>query len=85
MSLYREIRIVNHDEPMGAAERAQMRRQHVFAVNGAAELLDVIRTILEDERYNVTTTNFVPETFDLVATLRPALLIVDLAVGVRSG
>jgi hypothetical protein len=38
----------------------QMRRQHIFVVNGSAEFLDVVRELLQDEHYNVTTTNFVP-------------------------
>lgn len=39
-------------------ERTQMARQHVFVVNGAPACLDVMRDILQEERYNVTNTNF---------------------------
>lgn len=73
------------DDAAGPAERAQMGRKHVFVVNGAAEFLDVVRVLFEDERYNVTTTNFVPKTFNQIEALDPDLVIVDLAVGVRSG
>jgi hypothetical protein len=45
------------------ATPAQMRRQHIFVVNGSVEFLDVVRELLQEERYNVTTTNFVPRTF----------------------
>src|SRR5215207_5326036 len=63
----------------------QMQRQHIFVVNGSAAFLDVVRDLLQDERYNVTTTNFVPETYDQFASLKPALLILDLAVGEHAG
>ncbi len=66
-------------------EQAQMERQHVFVVNGSPEFLNVMRELLQEERYNVTTTNYVPQTFDQVAALQPSLLVVDLAVGVRAG
>lgn len=66
-------------------ERRQMGRQHIFVVNGSPDLLDVIRQLLQDESYNVTTTNFVPETFDQVAALAPALLIIDLALHAHAG
>ena len=63
----------------------QMRRQHIFVVNGSAEFLDVVRDLLQDEHYNVTTTNFVPLTFKQIETARPSLLIVDLIHGERAG
>ncbi len=69
----------------GAAEQEQMGRRHVFVVNGAVEFLELIRELLQDERYNVTTTNFVPRTFDQVAALEPDLIIVDLVVGQQAG
>ena len=70
---------------MDEAEQRQMARKHVFVVNGAAEFLDILRELLEDERYNVTTTNFVPRTYDQIAALHPDLLLIDLAVGIRAG
>ena len=39
----------------------QMHRQHIFVVNGSADFLDVVRELLQDEHYNVTTTDFVPK------------------------
>ena len=67
------------------AERRQMKRKHVFAVNGSPAFLGVVRELLQDERYNVTTTNYVPHTFDQIASLEPDLLLVDLATGRRAG
>src|SRR5215218_11099337 len=63
----------------------QMQRQHIFVVNGSSEFLDVVRDLLQDEHYNVTTTNFVPLTFKQIETARPSLLIVDLIHGERAG
>ena len=62
-----------------------MERKHVFAVNGSPEFLDVIREMFQDESYNVTTTNFVPETLDQVAALQPDLLLIDLVFRSRAG
>lgn len=73
------------DDTMGAGERAQMASRHIFVVNGEPEFLNLMRELLQDADYNVTTTNFVPATFDHVAALRPDVLIVDLAVGRRAG
>jgi CheY-like chemotaxis protein len=62
-----------------------MQRQHIFVVNGSADFLDVVRELLQDEQYNVTTTNFVPQTFKQVESARPSLLIIDLIHGERAG
>lgn len=69
----------------GDAEAIQMERKHVFVVNDEPTFLDLVRELLQDEAYNVTTTNFVPETFGQIAALRPSVLIVDLAFGRRAG
>lgn len=68
-----------------ANEQAQGQRKHVFAVNGSPEFLDIIRELLQGEQYNVTTTNFVPKTFDQIQALGPSLLIIDLVVGDQAG
>ena len=57
---------------MRTAETTQMARQHIFAVNGSPDFLDLLRELLQDERYNVTTTNFVPATFAQIDALQPA-------------
>jgi DNA-binding response OmpR family regulator len=71
--------------PMGEAERAQGGRKHLFAINGEPDFLDLIRLLFQRAEYNVTTTNFVPATFDQIAALDPDLLLVDLAWGERAG
>lgn len=68
-----------------SVERANTVRQHILAINGDPNFLNMIRSLLQDEKYNVTTTNFVPASFDMIAALHPALLIVDLVIGERVG
>lgn len=72
----------NADEPR--ASTAQMRRKHVFAVNGSPDFLDMVRELLQEERYNVTTTNFVPSTFEQIQAARPSLILVDLVLGEKA-
>jgi DNA-binding NtrC family response regulator len=67
------------------SERRQRDRKHIFAVNGASDFLDVVRQLFEEEHYNVTTTNFVPKTFDQIVALEPAIIIIDLAIHVQAG
>ena len=71
--------------PMGAPERRQRARPHIFVVNGSPVFLNMMRDLLQGETYNVTTTNFVPATFAQIAAAQPDLLVVDLAVGRWSG
>ncbi|MEJ7838725.1 MAG: response regulator [Thermomicrobiales bacterium] len=63
----------------------QMARKHVFVLNGSSEFLGIVRQLLEDERYNVTTSNFVPSSFETVVAAQPSLLIVDLVIGELAG
>jgi chemosensory pili system protein ChpA (sensor histidine kinase/response regulator) len=68
-----------------AAERGQATRKHIFVINGAPEFLTLMRRLFQSERYNVTTTNFVPTSFAQIAALQPDVLIIDLAHGERAG
>lgn len=72
-------------EKGGRATSEQMQRQHIFVVNGSAEFLDIMRELLQDEQYNVTTTNFVPATFAQIESANPSLLLIDLVVGEHAG
>lgn len=62
-----------------------MERQHIFIVNGSPPILDLMRELFQAESYNVTTTNFVPHTFEQIAALGPDLLMVDVVVGDQAG
>jgi CheY-like chemotaxis protein len=67
------------------ADRIQTTRKHIFAVDGAPEFLELVRALFEFEHYNVTTTNYIPTTFDQIAAGAPDLIIVDLVIGERQG
>jgi len=57
----------------------QMARCHVLVVNSDPAFLDVVRVLLQSNRYNVTSTNLVPQTFAMVQAAGADALIVDLA------
>ena len=65
--------------------RSQEQRKHIFAINGSPDFLNVIRDLFQDEGYNVTTTNFVPNSFEQIAAVDPDALIVDIVVGQQAG
>ena len=66
-------------------DRRQEGRKHIFAINGAPEFLNVVRELFQEEAYNVTTTNYVPTSFDQIVALQPDALIVDIVVGQSAG
>ncbi len=68
-----------------ADEQDQMVHQHVLMVNRDPILLDLVRVMLDNAHYNVTTTNAVPRTFALIAAARPSLIIIDLEITQQSG
>src|SRR5688572_24652888 len=74
-----------NEEEGGRATPEQMQRKHVYVVNGSPDFLDIVRALLQDENYNVTTTNFVSTSFKAIAATQPALLIIDLVVGEQAG
>lgn len=69
----------------GRATPQQMTRKHIFVVNGLPDFLDIVRQLLQDENYNVTTTNFVPLSFETIEAARPDLLMIDLVIGEEAG
>ena len=66
-------------------DRSQEGRKHIFAINGAPEFLNLVRELFQEEDYNVTTTNFVPNSFDQIQALQPDALIVDIVIGQSAG
>ncbi len=66
-------------------DRSQEQRKHIFAINGSPDFLNVIRDLFQEEGYNVTTTNFVPNSFEQVTAVQPDALIVDIVVGQSAG
>jgi CheY-like chemotaxis protein len=61
-----------------AQAREQAQRKHILGVDGRPPFLELLREILQGEKFNVTTTNYVPQLFDLILVLEPDLVIVDL-------
>lgn len=70
---------------MSHQEQSNFRRKHVFFVNGDPAFLELIRELLQERKFNVTTTNFVPKTFDQIEALNPELILIDLVVGEQAG
>jgi CheY-like chemotaxis protein len=64
---------------------SQDRRRHVFAINASPEFLNIVRELFQEEGYNVTTTNFAPNSFAQIEALQPDALIVDIAIGQEAG
>ena len=56
-------------------------RKHIFVINKAPVFLNLVRKLLYQEQFNVTTTNLVPKTFALIAVLQPDAIIFDLTMG----
>jgi CheY-like chemotaxis protein len=65
--------------------RTQEGRKHIFVVNGAPAFLNLMRDLLQDERYNVTTTNFVPRSYEQISALQPDALVIDVVLGQQAG
>jgi CheY-like chemotaxis protein len=61
--------------------RNQVPRRHVFAINSSPAFLNVVRELFQEEGYNVTTTNFAPNSFAQIEALQPDALIIDIAIG----
>jgi CheY-like chemotaxis protein len=64
---------------------SQMRCPHVFAINASVEFLNIIRELFQEEGFNVTTTNFAPNSFAQIEALQPDALIIDIAIGQEAG
>ena len=65
--------------------RDQQRRKHIVMVDSSQVFLEIIAQVLKDERYGVTTSNYVPEIFTQIALLTPDLIILDLAITEKAG
>ena len=51
--------------------RNQVPRRHVFAINSSPAFLNVVRELFQEEGYNVTTTNFAPNSFAQIERCDP--------------
>ena len=55
-------------------------RKHIFAINGSADFLRVIRELFQEENSDIGT-NFVPSSSAQIAALKPEALIADIVIG----
>ena len=60
-------------------------RKHVFAVNSSPDFLLIVREVLADEGYAVTTSDFEPNVFTRIVMRQPDALVVDVAVEESAG
>ncbi len=67
------------------ADRQRTPRKHVFTVNNSPDFLLIVRELLEDEGYAVTTSDFEPNVFTRIVMRQPDVLTVDVAVGETAG
>ena len=65
--------------------REQRRRKHIVMVDSSRVFMEIIKELLEDERYGVTASDYVPEIFTQILLLDPDLIIVDLVITERAG
>lgn len=68
--------------PDPAARRARPR---VYVLDADPDILDLVRKLLLLERYDVTASTYVSESFKMIDLLAPDLVILDLAWGERAG
>ena len=66
-------------------DRQRTPRKHVFAVNSSPDFLLIVREVLDDEGYAVTTSDFEPNVFTRIVMRHPDALIIDVAVGESAG
>jgi DNA-binding NtrC family response regulator len=69
----------------GVEERARMARKHIFILDAEPTILDLVRALLEEEHYNVTSSNYVASTHAVIAVMQPDLVILDLVWGQQAG
>ena len=60
-------------------------RKHVFAVNSSPDFLLIVRELLEEEGYAVTTSTFDSNVFTQIVMRQPDVLLIDVAVGESAG
>ena len=63
----------------------RLPRKHVFAVNSSPDFLLIVREVLADQGYAVTTSTFESTVFTRIVMRHPEALIVDVAAGEAAG
>jgi CheY-like chemotaxis protein len=66
-----------------AKANAQAEKNHVFVINDTVAILELFRSLLEDEGYRVTTDGFSVELIEMLGRVRearPDLIILDFVI-----
>lgn len=61
----------------------QAEQQHIFVINDTVAILELFRSILEDEGYRVTTDGFSVELLEMLGRIkesRPDLIVLDFVI-----
>ena len=66
-------------------DRRHTPRKRIFAVNSSPDFLLIIRELLEEEGYAVTTSDFEPNVFTRIVMRQPDALMIDVAAGESAG
>jgi CheY-like chemotaxis protein len=66
-------------------DRQRTPRKHVFAVNSSPDFLLIVREVLGDEGYAVSTSDFEPNVFTRIVMRHPDALVIDMAPGESAG
>lgn len=60
-------------------------RPHVMVFDSAQLMRDLMGELLQEARCHVTVSTFLPGSFDQIAGMQPALLLIDLAIHEQVG
>jgi two-component system, sensor histidine kinase and response regulator len=75
----------SYPETLSRNEERRMQRKHILVVSSAVEFVGLLRELLIDERYNVTTTNYLTRTYEQIEALQPDLLMIDIVIQQYAG
>jgi CheY-like chemotaxis protein len=70
-------------ERLVAKANAQAKQKHVFVINDTVAILELFRSLLEDEGYRVTTDGFSVELVEMLGRVRdarPDVLVLDFVI-----
>ncbi len=63
------------------ATKTTVKQKHILVVNDAQEILDLLRTLLEDEGYRVSLYSYGPRDLEEIKEVAPDIIVLDLLIG----
>jgi CheY-like chemotaxis protein len=79
----RDSKTTRSEPSADPSDARQMQRRHVLIVNHEPAFLDAVRVMLQDNAYNVTTTNLVPSTYQMIEAVNVDVLVLDVSIDQR--